>query len=101
MGDPAGGGGASIRIAFCTMALLEPAAAWDAARHLVAAYLLALPLGLERGRAARRAGLRTFPLVAVGSCAFVLLGGAALDGSPEAHARRVQGVITGIAAARS
>ena len=37
---------------------------------LVAAYLLALPIGWNRERQERGAGMRTFPLVAVASCGF-------------------------------
>ena len=44
------------------------------AARLGIAYLLAIPIGYERGRDAQSAGLRTFPLVAVSSCAYVLLG---------------------------
>jgi putative Mg2+ transporter-C (MgtC) family protein len=42
--------------------------------HIVAlsiAYVLALPIGWNRERAERSAGLRTFPLVAVASCGFI------------------------------
>ena len=39
---------------------------------LAIAYVLALPIGWNREKEARSAGLRTFPLVAVASCGFVL-----------------------------
>ncbi len=42
--------------------------------HLVAlalAYVLALPIGWDREREERSAGLRTFPLVAIAACGFV------------------------------
>lgn len=38
---------------------------------LLTAYLLALPIGWDRERHERSAGLRTFPLVAIASCGFV------------------------------
>jgi len=60
------------------------------------AFLLALPLGWERELAARTAGLRTFPLVALGACAYLLLGREALGASPEAQARILSGLVTGI-----
>jgi len=63
--------------------------------YLAAAYVLALPVGLERERHSRSAGLRTFPLVAVASCAYMLLGINVLDSS-DAEARVFQGIITGI-----
>ncbi|MGE3511040.1 MAG: MgtC/SapB family protein [Vicinamibacterales bacterium] len=59
------------------------------------AYALALPLAWNRERYGRSAGLRTFPLVAIASCGYVLLGRAALEGS-EAEARVVEGLMTGI-----
>ena len=63
---------------------------------IAAAYLLALPVAWDREREARSAGLRTFPLVAVASCGYVLLALAAYAGSDDAQARLVQGLITGI-----
>jgi putative Mg2+ transporter-C (MgtC) family protein len=38
---------------------------------LAVAYVLALPIGWDREREERSAGLRTFPLVAIASCGFV------------------------------
>lgn len=46
----------------------------EAAVALGAAYVLALPLGWERGeRTTAGVGLRTVPLVSVGACAYVLI----------------------------
>jgi putative Mg2+ transporter-C (MgtC) family protein len=63
---------------------------------LAGAYALALPIGWDRERAERSAGLRTFPLVAVASCGFVQATERLLATSPEATARIVEGLITGI-----
>lgn len=64
---------------------------------LLLAYLLAIPIAWNREREERSAGLRTFPLVAVSSCAFVLIARTAfLTDDPNAMARVLQGVITGI-----
>lgn len=63
--------------------------------HLVAAYVLALPIGWDREREARGIGLRTFPLVAMASCGYVLLGLDTLEGS-QAQARILYGLMTGI-----
>lgn len=60
------------------------------------AFLLALPIGYERHMADRPAGLRTFPIVALASCAFVLMGQRAFPGDAGAQARIVQGLMTGI-----
>lgn len=64
--------------------------------HIVFAYLLALPVAWDREKEARSAGLRTFPLVAVASCGYILLAANVLAGSPESQSRIIQGLITGI-----
>lgn len=63
---------------------------------LAAAYLLALPIGWHREREERSAGLRTFPLVAIASCGFVQAAEAMAGEDPEAMARIVEGIITGM-----
>jgi putative Mg2+ transporter-C (MgtC) family protein len=64
--------------------------------HVGAAYLLALPVAWDREREARGAGLRTFPLVAVASCGYVLMTHRLFADSPDAQARVLQGLMTGI-----
>jgi len=68
---------------------------WFNLVHLLAAWLLALPVAWDRERATRGAGLRTFPLVAVAACGYTLVGISVLD-STGAEARVLQGLITGI-----
>lgn len=63
---------------------------------LTSAYLLALPIGWNRERGERSAGLRTFPLVAVASCGFIQGSESLVAGEPEAMARIVEGLITGM-----
>ena len=63
---------------------------------LVVAYLLALPIGWNREKEERSAGLRTFPLVAVATCGFIQAAQAAGLTTPEAMARIVEGVIAGM-----
>lgn len=63
---------------------------------LLIAYVLALPIGWNREKAERSAGLRTFPLVAVASCGFVQAAEGMAAASPEAMARIIEGVIVGI-----
>lgn len=60
------------------------------------AYALAVPIGWDRERNARSAGLRTFPLVAIASCGFIQASESLISGSPDALARIVEGLITGI-----
>ena len=63
---------------------------------LVSAYVLALPIGWNREKAERTAGLRTFPLVAVAGCGFVEAAQTMTGASPEALARIIEGVIVGM-----
>ncbi len=72
---------------------------FDILPHLAAltvAYALALPIGWNREREERSAGLRTFPLVAVASCGFVQAAEHMVGSNPEAMARIVEGLITGM-----
>ena len=64
-------------------------------KDLAIAYALALPIGWDRERAERSAGIRTFPLVAVASCGFVLVALRVL-GEGDAQARVLEGLITGM-----
>lgn len=67
--------------------------------HLVAlviAYALAFPIGWNRETEERSAGLRTFPLVAVATCGFIQAAESMTSTSPEAMARIIEGLITGM-----
>jgi len=67
--------------------------------HLAAlaiAYALAFPIGWNRERHARSAGLRTFPLVAVATCGFIQATESMMAHSPEAMARITEGLIVGM-----
>jgi len=64
-------------------------------RELLLAYTLALPIAWNRETSARTAGLRTFPLVSVATCGFMLIGFQVFD-STDAEARVMQGLITGM-----
>ena len=63
---------------------------------IAVAFLLALPLGWEREQSERSAGLRTFPLVAMASCGYILIAEGVLAGHPEGTARVVEGLMTGM-----
>ena len=63
---------------------------------LLIAYLLAFPIGWNREQEERSAGLRTFPLVAVASCGFIQAAESMGGDDPEAMARIVEGIITGM-----
>lgn len=67
--------------------------------HLITlsiAFALALPIGWNREKEARSAGLRTFPLVAVATCGFIQATEGLATGHPEAMARVIEGLITGM-----
>lgn len=71
----------------------------QAMAHLVAlavAYVLALPIGWNREREERSAGLRTFPLVAMAACGFVMIGIEVLGPDSQQHSRILEGLMTGI-----
>jgi putative Mg2+ transporter-C (MgtC) family protein len=63
---------------------------------LFIAYFLALPVGWYREREAHSVGVRTFPVVAMASCGYVLLGAQSAHMSMEAQSRIIQGVVAGI-----
>ncbi len=64
--------------------------------RLAGAFVLALPIAWDRERAERTLGLRTFPLVAMASCGYILLAASTLGGDPQSQARILQGLITGV-----
>ena len=67
--------------------------------HLISvsvAYVLAMPVAWDREKEVRSAGLRTFPLVAVASCGYMLVGMSILGSGADSVSRIIQGLITGI-----
>src|SRR3546814_16374645 len=62
---------------------------------LAIAYALALPVGWDRENDARSAVIRTFTLVAIASCGFVLVGIAFLGRTFPAQARMLEGLLPG------
>lgn len=66
------------------------------AMKLALAYALAFPIGWDREKEERTAGVRTFPIVAVASCGLALVGKSIPGATPEAYSRILQGLITGI-----
>jgi putative Mg2+ transporter-C (MgtC) family protein len=72
----------------------------DSVVAIAAAYLFTLPLGWERkARSATHVGLRTLPLVAVGTCAYLLLARYLREAGvfdADGLARSLRAVMTGI-----
>ena len=68
---------------------------WYHLSHIGITFLLALPIAINREHQSGGAGLRTFPLVGIASCAFMLVGIDVYEGS-EAQARVMFGIITGM-----
>lgn len=70
---------------------------WDAVPQLLIAIALALPTAWHRETHSRIMGLRTFPIVSLGACAYVLIGMSFIGpDSPDAMARIMQGLLTGV-----
>lgn len=79
--------------------LLEATGSFRIGPHLIAlavAYILALPIGWNREKEERSAGLRTFPLVALATCGIVQATEHILEGHPEGTARIIEGLMTGM-----
>ena len=62
--------------------------------YIATAYFLSLPIGWNREMVQKSAGIRTFPLIAVATCAFTVIGAGL--GDPSAHGRVVGSVISGL-----
>lgn len=67
---------------------------WQHFMHVGVAYLLTATIGWDREQEAHSAGVRTFPIVGMASCGYLLLLGYQPD--VNAQSRLLQGLITGI-----
>lgn len=65
---------------------------WDVVK-LGIAYSLALPVGWYREKEAHSVGVRTFPIVAMASCGYILL---AMPMDMSAQSRVIQGMVAGM-----
>ena len=63
---------------------------------LMVAYALALPVGWYREREAHSVGFRTFPLVAMASCGYVIVASPMGQTDATAQSRVIQGLVAGI-----
>ena len=66
---------------------------WPDLQRLLITYLLMVIIGWDREKEAHSAGLRTFPIVGIASCGYLLIVGSS-DAS--AQSRVLQGLITGV-----
>lgn len=64
--------------------------------QLAVAFFLALPIAWDREQSERSAGLRTFTLVAISTCGFLIAARSSFGGSVDAESRVWQGLLTGI-----
>ena len=64
--------------------------------RIVIAFLCAAPIAWERLQSERNLGLRTFPIVAIGACGFVLITKQLPGSSIESEARIIAGLLSGI-----
>lgn len=63
---------------------------------LTAAFLLGIPIGWDRERQELGPGLRTYPLLAMGACAYLEIGQFAYRDHIEGQARVFQAMVSGI-----
>lgn len=64
--------------------------------NLAVAFVLAIPLGWDRDRQNVGPGLRTYPLLAMGACAYLEIGQFAFREHIEGQARVFQALVSGI-----
>ncbi len=67
---------------------------WTNLKHVGLAYFLTATIGWEREQDGESAGIRTFPIVGMASCGYLMLLGHPADAA--AQSRLLQGLITGI-----
>ena len=64
--------------------------------RLIIAYALVFPVGWYREKEAHGVGVRTFPLVAMASCGYLLLASPSAHMGPAEQSRVIQGLVAGI-----
>lgn len=64
--------------------------------RILLAFVLAFPLGWERGMGRASVGFRTFPVVAMASCGYALLAASLPQADAETLTRLIQGLVAGI-----
>ncbi len=64
--------------------------------NLAVAFVLAIPIGWDRERQQIGPGLRTYPLLAMGACAYLEIGQFAFRDHVEGQARVFQALVSGI-----
>jgi putative Mg2+ transporter-C (MgtC) family protein len=69
-------------------------AGWLVLQRIGITYILTLLIGWDREKEAQSAGIRTFPIVGMASCGYLLVLGSQPDAA--AQSRVLQGLITGI-----
>ena len=65
-------------------------------KELLIAFVVALPIGWNREKESRSMGLRTFPLVAIASCGYMLIGSSLVGDDPGSVSKLLYGLMTGI-----
>ena len=79
---------------------MDWSAEWHSAQpdvvRLVISYVLALPVALMHEKEARSVGVRTFPLVAMASCGYILMAVPSGHADVAAQSRVLQGLVAGI-----
>jgi len=68
----------------------------DHLSNMAIAYVLAFPIGWERERSEHTVGIRTFPLVAIASCAFLMAAASLKHDNADVVSRVLQGLVAGM-----
>lgn len=63
---------------------------------IATAYVLALPIGWDQEKEQQSAGIRVFPIMSSGACAFILIAGELPGGDVQTQARVIVGVISAV-----
>jgi putative Mg2+ transporter-C (MgtC) family protein len=79
-----------------TIGLIDFRVMGEALFRMVIAVLLTLPIAREREKHDMSAGLRTFPIVAVGACGLILLARVVLGPASDQQTHVLQGLVTGV-----
>lgn len=75
---------------------MQPPSELSGVVELLVAFVLSVPIGWDRERNNRSMGIRTFPLIAVASCAFIVVARQMSPDHPGEWNRTLEGVATGV-----
>lgn len=69
---------------------------WSNLEKIALAFAISLPVGWQREKEAHSVGIRTFPIVAMAACGYILVAQSLAPHDIAASSRLLQGLVTGI-----